>query len=157
MSETTKTNEAQSNDTANKAGHFDDVVVSTQSKCIDRMTRKEFEALPCRKWDEDIGEFDTLVILPTRHIHDSGYRCMDFIACVGSKAIIRLSGCSDVIHLDGIGGYGKWSGAIPESIKIKGWSIDCLRTSGLLRLFSSYRLTVGSALSSFAVHTGRKY
>jgi hypothetical protein len=49
-------------------------------KNIDNMTIREFQNLPSRKWNEDIGFFDSLVILPTKEIHDSGYRCMDFIA-----------------------------------------------------------------------------
>lgn len=28
-------------------------------------TKKELEALPTREWNEDIGEFDSLIILPT--------------------------------------------------------------------------------------------
>ena len=40
-------------------------------------TNKELEALPAREWNEDIGEFDSLIILPTKHLHDSGFWCMD--------------------------------------------------------------------------------
>jgi hypothetical protein len=126
-------------------------------KNINLWTRKEFEALPCRGWNEDIGEFDSLVVLPKRHIHDSGFRCMDFIAVKDNVPFIRLSGCSDVIHVDGIGGMGyNWVekyGKCPDLVPPSGWSIDCLKTSGLLRMFTHKKLLAGTALSSFEIYT----
>ena len=124
---------------------------------INDMTKKDFQALPLRKWDEDIGSFDCLIILPTRSIHDSGYRCMDFVAVKKGEAICRLSGCSDVINIDGIGGYGEdWKNGkvigLPKSVIPKGWSIDCLHKSGLLRIFADGELTVGQGLSSFEIY-----
>jgi hypothetical protein len=158
-------------------------------KSIRKMTRTEFEAVPAAKWDEDIGEFDSLVVIPaeidrgevsrynTRSrlhkilptifrepeiyeitgLHDSGYRCMGFVACRGDMPLRYLSGCSDVVNLDGIGGYGKdWlqiHGTVPQSTHIVGWNIDCLTSSGLLRIFPSPRfvLIVGHALSNFEI------
>jgi hypothetical protein len=130
-----------------------------KDKTIETMTRAEFEALPNREWDKDIGPFDSLVILPSKRKHDSGYRCMDFVAVVGNKAVCRLSGCSDVIHLDGIGGWGK--NRIKDKqffvkggmVQGKGWQMDCLPKSGLLRVFCCQynKLTAGMALSSFEV------
>jgi hypothetical protein len=126
-------------------------------KNINLWTRKEFEALPCRGWNEDIGEFDSLIILPKRNIHDSGFRCLDFIAVKDNVPFIRLSGCSDVIHIDGIGGMGKnWLkryGKIPDAVPPSNWSIDCLKTSGLLRMFTHRKLLAGEALSSFEIFT----
>ena len=120
---------------------------------INNMTRKEFDSLPLRKWSDDIGEFRTLVVLPLRRKHDSGYRLMDFVAADSNdKPICRLSGCSDVIHLDGIGGFGyRWidAGGVPKSLPPKGWCIDCLPVSGLLRLFADRDLIASPALSSF--------
>jgi len=90
-------------------------------------------------------------------LHDSGYRLMDFVACKGHKPICRLSGWgSDVLEFDGIGGFGyNWSkkGGVPKTIPSKGWKIDCLRTSGLLRLFKSpkWKLKAGEALSRFEI------
>lgn len=127
-----------------------------KTKSLSRMTRKEIENVPSREWSEDIGEFDALVILPTRDIHDSGYRCMDFVACVGDTPIRRLSGCSDVIHINGIGGYGKWKGLLPQLVEPIDWSIDCLKVSGLLRMFSQHKLTCGTALSSFEIYATKK-
>lgn len=129
--------------------------MEAKMKTISDWTRKEFDATPEREWNADIGEFDSLIILPTKRIHDSGFRCMDFIAVLDDKPIAKLSGCSDVIHIDGIGGYGyKWLeryGTIPQSIKPIAWNIDCLKKSGLLRLFTGGKLTAGAALSSFEI------
>jgi len=115
-------------------------------KAVEEMTRKEFEKLPLREWGQDIGQFDWLVILPLKEKHDSGFRCMDFVACKNNEAICRLSGCSDVLHIGGIGAssFGKTDFAE--------WTIDCLPKSGLLRLFvDRAALTAGRALSSFEV------
>ena len=101
-------------------------------------------------------EFDSLIIIPERYRHDSGYMCMSFAGCKGDKAICIMGGGSDVIHFDGIGGYGKWwNGAgskIPEKIPPKGWSIDCI-PCGYLRIFSGKgKITIGSMLSSFEIY-----
>lgn len=117
------------------------------------MTRKDFDAVPFRKdWKEEIL-CDCLVILPQRRLHDSGYRCMDFVACKGNEAICRLSGCSDVMHFDGIGGYGhKWLDkyhTVPSLTPPIDWNIDCLPKSGLLRIFCHGDILCGMAMSSF--------
>ena len=126
---------------------------------VNEMTRKQFNALPSRKWGEDIGEFRSLVILPgyANEMHDSGYRTMDFVAVdENNEAICRLSGCSDVIHLNGIGRYGKdWLkkyGTVPNKVPVVAWNIDCLPKSGLLRIFCfDHDFVAGLALSSFDI------
>jgi hypothetical protein len=122
---------------------------------INEMTQKQFRYLPERaSFKEDIGEFDSLVILPTKYKHDSGYRCMDFVAVRKQEPICLLAGGSDVLHIDGISGLGR-DVYFKPNIKIdpKSWSVDCLPKSGLLRLFAGNRkLAVGCALSSFEVY-----
>jgi hypothetical protein len=113
-------------------------------------TRKELEALPGREWNEDIGEFDSFIILPMRKIHDSGYRIMSIVAVKSGIPFCRLTACSDVIHLDGTGGYGKFKG-LPSLITPRWWRIDCLRKSGLLHIFTETKLTAGDALSDFDI------
>ena len=127
---------------------------------ISEMTVKQFRELKHRKWDEEII-FDCLIILPgsgrKHELHDSGYRCMDFVAVNRDKPLCLLSGCSDVIHINGIGGFGyKWLdkyGGYPKTIPPVAWSIDCLAKSGLLRLFTgSGKLICGTAFSSFEIY-----
>lgn len=116
------------------------------------MTKEDFEKVPGRGgWSRGIGEFSSLVIIPQDYAHDSGWMCMDFVAVSKEdEPICRLSGCSDVLNLDGIGGYGnRRVGEFPNSIEPKGWSIDCL-PCGYLRLFS--RSTMTAALSSFEIY-----
>ena len=113
------------------------------------MTKEDFKKVPERGgWSRDIGEFNALVIIPQDYIHDSGWMCMDFVAVSkNGEPICRLSGCSDVLNLDGIGGCGK----IPSRIEPKGWSIDCL-PCGYLQLSSRSTMTAGPALSSFEIY-----
>ena len=117
------------------------------------MTKEDFEKVPERDgWTKDIGEFSSLVIIPMDYAHDSGWTCMDFVAVdKENEPICKLSGCSDVLNLDGIGGYGEQQGEMPNRIKPKGWSIDCL-PCGYLRLFSRSTLTAGAALSNFEIY-----
>jgi len=146
-----------------------------KDKNITTMTRAEFYALPCRRFTEDIGKFDSLVILPARacnddfedeneftevvvdrmesgkntHLHDSGLRLMDFVAVNEDNPICRLSGCSDVLHIEGtIEG----NSPVEHIYHKRLWTIDCLPESGLLRLFANFaKLKVGQALSNFEV------
>jgi hypothetical protein len=91
-------------------------------------------------------------------MHESGYRLMDFVAVKGGEPVCLLSGCSDVIHFDGIGGFGygwleKHNG-IPKLIPPSGWNIDCLPKSGLLSIWTrNGRILCGPALSSFEIFT----
>ena len=124
-------------------------------KSIFRMTRKEMQNVPFNESGKDIGKFSCLVIIPTYRFHDSGYRIMDFVAVsAGGFPICRLSGCSDVINIDGIGGRGKnWLSKPIEStdfIAAKGWSIDCL-PCGYLCLWTGKPLSCSLPLSSFQI------
>ena len=116
------------------------------------LTVEEFRALPYREsWNnEDV--FDLIVILPAGdadETHASGYRNMDFVGVRNGNPICRLSGSSDVLHLDGIGGLG---GQNPSQQR-RAWGIDCLPKSGLLRLWCNRKtvLRAGSAMSSFGL------
>lgn len=124
------------------------------SKALSDWTRKELLELPRRKWNENIGEFNSLIIIPTRRIHDSGYRCMDFVSVLNGEPTYLLSGCSDVIHIEGIGGLAhNWiqKGGVHELVTPTDWSIDCLKKSGLLHIFCHKKIIAGEALSSFEI------
>lgn len=135
------------------------IVSRSTVKDMNYWTKRQLKAVRMRDWDEDIGEFDSLIILPTKHKHDSGYACMDFVAVKDNKPLALLSGCSDVIHIDGIGGFGyKWLekyNKCPDAIKPIGWNIDCLAKSGLLRIFTDKPMRVGNVLSSFQIYADR--
>ena len=126
---------------------------------VNEMTKKDFEELPLHaKWDEEII-CDSLVIIPGRikDMHDSGYRTMTFVAIQHDEPVCLISGCSDVINFDGIGGYGyRWLdkyGTVPKQIPPSAWNIDCLPKSGLLRIWPDFcRMKTGHALSSFSIY-----
>lgn len=124
---------------------------------IYEMQKEDFNNIPRRKWDEEIGKFHSLVIIPTEEVHDSGFMCMDFCAVdKNGNPIKLLAGGSDVIHIDGIGGYGDWrvERGVPTYVIPVGWCIDCL-PCGYLRLFCHKEMTCGDALSSFEVYSER--
>ena len=120
-------------------------------KTIKEMQVEDFRKVPYREsWNSEVAGFNSLVIVPTGEMHPSGYMMMDFVAVNDEEfPICRMSGISDTLEINGIGGYGergigKW--AQPHS-----WTIDCL-PCGLLRLFSDHNaLKAGWDLSSFEV------
>lgn len=126
-------------------------------KDLNEYTIEELLDVPNMDWDETRDDFDSIIIIPTDQKHDSGFRCMEFVGCIGHKPIARMSGCSDVVHINGIGGYGK-SKKYNQLIPATGWSIDCLNTSGLLRLFvdPETKIENSAALSSFEVFAIKK-
>lgn len=92
--------------------------------------------------------FSSVVIVPTNDVHDSGYLCMKFILLNEEEKIIGVcGGGSDVICLDGIGGYGKsFNLGNKESVHRVGWELDCLPKSGCLRLFSNKKMFFPSGI-----------
>lgn len=124
-----------------------------KEKTFERWTRKDFEALPdISELNEKPEIVDSLVILPTRRLHDSGYRIMHFAVIVNNKPVCRMAGCTDVMKIGGTCGWnGKTSFDEISSITPVGWSIDCLATSGLLRLFCDTRIRLTPPYSTFDV------
>lgn len=120
---------------------------------IKEMTREDFQKVPFRdSWCCKLPPFKSIVIIPTDERHDSGWQCMEFVGVdENMEPVVRMSGCSDVINIDGIGGYGQWNDEIPRSRPIQAWSIDCLPKSGYLRLFCNGQIVVGHDLSSFEI------
>ena len=120
---------------------------------ISRMTKKMIDDIPeCSPsdyWEKFINEkFYSLVIISTGKLHDSGFGIMNFVACdKQNNPMFKVAGFTDVLHIDGIGGYGDWSGNMPTSRPIQAWSIDCL-PCGYLRLFCRGSMTFGNLPTS---------
>lgn len=98
-------------------------------------TKKEFLEMENYK---PTRTFNEIIIVPTNEIHDSGWRCMKFILAHNGEIVGVVSGWSDVVHINGIGGYGKdIVGALNSQMtKRVGWAIDCLPKSRCIRLFA---------------------
>lgn len=129
-------------------------------KNLTQYTIKEFRALPKRQFGEDIGNFDSLVILPTRWKHDSGYRCMEFVAVKGETPVCRMGGGSDCLHILGIDGTNvknpstnnAWLYRTRNNMSFNAQlRIDCL-PCGLFRIFCKHDLIAGMDLSSFELY-----
>ena len=102
------------------------------------MKKEDFEKVPFRNAETNLDDFYSAVIIPAEDMHDSGYRCMDFVAVNSSKEpICRLD-------IDGIGGYGL-NGVLSDKVDNKAWKIDCL-PCGYLRIFprTGYKLQADS-------------
>ena len=117
---------------------------------VQAMTKEDFDNVPYRSHRNFYGEFSSLVIIPDDSMLESGFRCMTFVLVDSDcEPICKISAGSDVLSIDGIGGYGlhKYGEDCPDSIKPKAWSIDCL-SCGYLRLFSNYKLKIDDLVGS---------
>ena len=93
---------------------------------ITKMSKREFHQLPDLPEDYKQIIFDSLIILPTKRLHDSGWRCMYLIPVVDGKPLGKLGGITDVIDI------------LPDESPFgyrKAISIDCVPEAGLLRVF----------------------
>ena len=115
-------------------------------KDVNEMTRKEFLEIENFK---PTKPFNSIIIVPTNYTHDSGYQCMKFILTGKYQEIVgALGGGSDVIHVNGIGGYGKNPDYINRMIKAHDLRIDCLYKSKCLRLFSDEEFEIDNFICS---------
>ena len=100
--------------------------------------------------------FAGFIIVPTGEVHDSGYGCMKFVLTKQDEIVGCVGGGVDVVHLNGIGGYGKdWERALKTGVvPVVDWSMDVLNTSKCVRVFSSHQLTLqdGYICSDFEVY-----
>lgn len=91
-------------------------------------------------------KFNGVVIVPLNKRHSSGFRAMKYILVNGERIVGVLGGESDILHINGIGGYGlDFDNSIKTGmVKRVGYSIDCLYRNGCIRLFSDHWLTLGN-------------
>ena len=99
-------------------------------------TLKEFKRMKGFGKDE---LFNSVVIVPTDDIHDSGFRCMKFILVRDCKIVGVVGGGSDVVCPNGIGNFGKYDNDFVSRIASRklpyiGLSMDCLRRSRCVRI-----------------------
>ena len=121
---------------------------------IREMKKEDFEAVPLReRFDSKCPTFDSLVIIPVDGYDKcfSRWGVMDFVGCIGKEPVVRLSGCSETLELEGIGGHGEWFGPCDyRKMALPAWSIDCL-PCGYLRIFCKGRIKVGETGTSFEI------
>lgn len=105
------------------------------------------------------SHFKSIVIVPMMNseVHNSGYRCMKYVFVDDNDEIIGVSsGNSDIIFLNGIGGHGL-NGTI-DSYPHVGWQMDCLPSSGCMRLYSDKDLCLDKCRGigeSFCVYSAQ--
>ena len=125
---------------------------------IKSMTLEDLLAVPHSKSLNEIKTFTGFVIVPTGELHDSGFGCMKFVLTYRDDIIGAVGGGCDVVHLNGIGGYGTdWRQSLTDKkVPVIDWSIDLLPKSGCLRVFSTHRLMLQDAFicSDFEVYDG---
>lgn len=121
---------------------------------IREMKKEDFEAVPrSERFDSKCPAFDSLVIIPVDGCDNCSSRwgVMDFVGCTGEEPVVRLSGCSETLELEGIGGHGEWFGPCDyRKMALPAWSIDCL-PCGYLRIFCKGRIKVGETGTSFEI------
>ena len=87
---------------------------------INSMTRKQFEELPILDASSTYA-CDSLVLLPTRRHHSSGFNYYSVVVCNIWEAVGKMEMYDTVsIHMED---------------KFNRVGIDCLRASGLMRIF----------------------
>ena len=126
-------------------------------KYLEDMTLQDFRDI---KPFKPTGVFNAFTIVPTDEIHDSGYRCMKFVLDYHNEIVGCVGGYSDVVDLNGIGGYGKdWkTSTMTGKTDVIDWSMDCLTESGLIHVFThKYDLELADFIGSdFQIFTKRK-
>ena len=88
---------------------------------IEKMTRKQFDALPMIEWNSPDICVDSLVLLPTRKHFGNGFNYYTIIPCQKGKPLGKIE------YYDT---HSIWTCGNFERI-----GIDCLSKSGLMRIF----------------------
>lgn len=117
---------------------------------INKMTVKDFRKL--EPFGED-AEFNGIVLVPCNDVHESGFRMMRFVLLYDHKIVGVIDRGSDVLHINGIGGYGlNYKEAMKtQKVRVVGWQIDCLSNSGLMRIFTNKTCIVFGGYSDFQI------
>ena len=107
--------------------------------------KEDLFKLPCREWSSE-STYDSILILPTGEVHDSGYGMITIIGVNKGAPVEIINKYSDDIE---------W--ILPPAKCIGGFIIgrmrnDCLLISGALHMWSrDCEFVVGTALSSITI------
>ena len=119
---------------------------NTEKKSIKEYTAQELLALPVRDWDKT-SQYDSILLLPSNIVHDSGYQCMVIIRIINHTPIEIACNCCDDIE---------W--IAPDAIKVGNlypigqMRMDCLPTSKAFHAWNrGIKFQVESALSSITI------
>lgn len=131
-------------------------------KSLKELTRKELLEVPVLEtYGETLDKvFTGFVIVPMGELHYSGFECMRFVLTHHDDIIGAVGGYCDVVHLNGIGGYGRdFKNAFNlRAVPVIDWSIDLLPGSHCLRVFSSHKLALDAFIcSDFIVYDAGRY
>jgi len=104
---------------------------------IDEVMNMTLEELQNVETIKKRSDFNSFVIVPMNDNHDSGFRTMMFILLLDNEILGAVSGWSDVIHVNGVGGYGLDVENALKTQKVQrvSMSMDCLPVSGCMRFF----------------------
>ena len=99
---------------------------------------------------------DSILIIPTGELHESGFGIMHMFGIVDNDIKYFIDRGTDVIHLDGISGYGIYPTDWKENLELQKspnsrWHIDCL-PCGLLRIYCNGRIKIGGGFSDFEIY-----
>ena len=116
--------------------------------------KEDFEKLEFKR---PTGYFNSFVIIPTGELHDSGYGCMKFALFNNDEIVGCVGGYSDVIHFNGIGGYGLNWRKVPKEVPTVDFCMDLL-PNGLFRVFSQkcYLFIDSIICSDFSIYAQDK-
>ena len=103
-------------------------------------SKKKLLELPHR--EVYYSEYDTVLLLPARTKHESGYAHINIIGCIDGNAVEIASQYADHVWLDELYKYA------PSSI-----SMDCIFSNKVIQLFSTgHKLCVGGSCSSTSIN-----
>lgn len=106
---------------------------------ITTMTKAELLLLPIREWKK-VGFYDSILLFPSKHKHESGFAEMIIIGVVDDEAVeIAADGPDDI----------NWYSPAPSHQFMANLRTDCVWKSRVLHYWSPlYRFCVGPSLSS---------
>lgn len=122
------------------------------TKHLNLFTRKELLNLNSRGWN-DITEYNSVIIFPSEHLHDSGYRCITVIGVRESLPIEIITQHADDINWMVCNPAYRYSdGGFPAQLRM-----DSLVASYAVHFWGNNKIfRVGPSLSSLDIEVIHK-